>query len=105
VLALVLAVVARPVAVGALLLPARLRVGERLFVMWSGLKGAVPIFLAAFAILAGVDDATRIYGIVFVVVLLSVAIQGSSIPFVASLTGVPMRTVRQEPLERVVRKD
>src|SRR5438128_4377536 len=105
VLALVLAVVARPVAVGALLLPARLRVGERLFVMWSGLKGAVPIFLAAFAILAGVGDAARIYGIVFVVVLLSVAIQGSSIPFVASLTGVPMRTVRQEPLERVVRKD
>ena len=105
VLALVLALIARPVAVGALLLPARLRVGERLFVMWSGLKGAVPIFLAAFAILAGVGDAARIYGIVFVVVLLSVAIQGSSIPFVASLTGVPMRTVRQEPLERVVRKD
>ncbi len=105
VLALVLALVARPVAVGALLLPARLRVGERLFVMWGGLKGAVPIFLAAFAILAGVDDAQRIYGIVFVVVLLSVAIQGSSIPFVASLTGVPMRTVRQEPLERVVREN
>ena len=34
---------------------ARLRIGERLFVMWGGLKGAVPIFLAAFAILAGVD--------------------------------------------------
>ena len=49
VLALVLALVARPLAVGALLLPADLRVGERLFVMWSGLKGAVPIFLAAFA--------------------------------------------------------
>ena len=105
VLALVLALVARPFAVGALLLPARLHVGERLFVMWSGLKGAVPIFLAAFAILAGVDDAQRIYGIVFVVVLLSVAIQGSSIPVVASLTGVPMRTVRQEPLERVVREN
>ncbi len=104
VLAAVLALVARPLAVGALLLPARLRVGERLFVMWSGLKGAVPIFLAAFAILAGVDDADRIYSIVFVVVLLSVAIQGSSIPVVASLTGVPVRTVRQEPLERVVRE-
>ena len=35
--------------------PTRLRIGERLFVMWGGLKGAVPIFLAAFAILAGVD--------------------------------------------------
>src|SRR2546427_6072402 len=105
VLALVLALIARPVAVGALLLPARLRVGERLFVMWSGLKGAVPIFLAAFAILAGVADADRLYGIVFVVVALSVVIQGSSIPFAASLAGVPMRLVRQKPLERVVRKD
>jgi cell volume regulation protein A len=105
VLALVLALVARPVAVGALLLPARLRIGERLFVIWGGLKGAVPIFLAAFAILAGADDAQRIYGIVFVVVLFSVAIQGSTIPLAASLTGVPMRTVRQQPLELVVRED
>jgi cell volume regulation protein A len=105
VLALVLALVARPVAVGALLLPAKLRVGERLFVMWSGLKGAVPIFLAAFAILAGVQDAHVIYGIVFVVVAFSVVVQGSSIPLAASLTGVPMRVVRQEPLERVTRKD
>jgi cell volume regulation protein A len=91
VLALVLALVARPLAVGALLLPAHLRVGERLFVMWSGLKGAVPIFLAAFAILAGVQDAEVIYGIVFVVVALSVVIQGWSIPLAARLAGVPMR--------------
>ena len=91
VLALVLALVARPLAVGALLVPARLRVGERLFVMWSGLKGAVPIFLAAFAILADVQDADVIYGIVFVVVALSVVVQGSTIPFAARLAGVPMR--------------
>jgi cell volume regulation protein A len=105
VLALVLAFVARPLAVGALLLPAKLRVGERLFVMWGGLKGAVPIFLAAFAILAGVQDAHVIYGIVFVVVAFSVVVQGSSIPLAASLAGVPMRVVRQEPLERVTRED
>jgi cell volume regulation protein A len=100
VLAVVVALVARPLVVGALLLPTRLRVGERLFVMWGGLKGAVPIFLAAFAILAGVEDAHLIYGIVFVVVALSVVIQGSSIPLAASLAGVPMRLVRREPLER-----
>ena len=99
VLAVVVALVARPLVVGALLLPTRLRVGERLFVMWGGLKGAVPIFLAAFAILAGVDDAHEIYGIVFVVVALSVVIQGSSIPLAASLAGVPMRLVRREPLK------
>ena len=73
--------------------------------MWSGLKGAVPIFLAAFAILAGVQDAHVIYGIVFVVVAFSVVVQGSSIPLAASLAGVPMRVVRQEPLERVTRED
>jgi cell volume regulation protein A len=95
VLALVLALVARPLAVGALLLPARLRVGERLFVMWGGLKGAVPIFLAALALLAEVDGAQRLYGIVFVVVLFSVVVQGSTIPLAASLCRVPMRDIRE----------
>jgi cell volume regulation protein A len=100
VLAAFLALVARPLVVGTLLLPTHLRTGERLFVMWGGLKGAVPIFLAAFAILAGVTDAERLYSIVFVVVALSVLIQGSTIPLAASLAGVPMRLVRHEPLRR-----
>jgi cell volume regulation protein A len=97
VLAAVVALVARPIVVAALLAPARLTAGERLFVMWGGLKGAVPIFLAAFAILAGVHGAKEIYGIVFVVVALSVLIQGSSIPRAAALLKVPMRVVRERP--------
>ena len=76
VLAVVLAFVARPLAVGPLLVPARLTRNERLFVMWSGLKGAVPILLASFVVLGGVTDANRIYGIVFVVVAFSVAVAG-----------------------------
>jgi cell volume regulation protein A len=94
VLAVFVAFIARPIVAGALLLPAHLRRGERLFVMWSGLKGAVPIFLAAFAILAGVDDSERIYGIVFVIVAFSVVVQGSSIPLAARLCRVPIRDVR-----------
>jgi cell volume regulation protein A len=90
VLALVLAVVARPLAVAPLLLPARLTNGERLFVMWSGLKGAVPILLASFAVLGAVEDANRIYGIVFVVVAFSVVLQGASIPYAAARLGIPM---------------
>jgi cell volume regulation protein A len=92
VLAVVLALVARPLAVGPLLIPARLTNNERLFVMWSGLKGAVPILLASFAVLGGVEHGERIYGIVFVVVAFSVVLQGASIPYAAARLGVPMRT-------------
>jgi potassium/hydrogen antiporter len=92
-LALVLAFVARPLVALVLLLPAELRWGERLFVAWSGLKGAVPILLAAFALLGGVDEAERIYRIVFVVVAFSVVVQGSLVPLVARRFGVPMRIV------------
>ena len=90
-LSLILVFVARPFAVAPFLAAARLRRGERLFVMWSGLKGAVPILLAAFALLKGVGQADRIYGIVFVVVLFSVVFQGVTIPYVARRLGVPMR--------------
>jgi cell volume regulation protein A len=92
VLAVVLALVARPLAVGPLLIPARLTNGERLFVMWSGLKGAVPILLASFAVLGEVEHANRIYGIVFVVVAFSVVLQGATIPYAAARLGIPMRT-------------
>jgi cell volume regulation protein A len=88
-----LLVLARPVAIAPLLAPLRLRPGERLFVIWSGLKGAVPILLAAFALLEGVPEAERIYAIVFVVVAFSVIVQGGSVPFVARRLGVAMRIV------------
>jgi potassium/hydrogen antiporter len=91
VLAVVLAFVARPVAVAPLLIPARLTNGERLFVMWSGLKGAVPILLASFAVLGDVTNADRIYGIVFVVVAFSVLLQGATIPYAAARLRIPMR--------------
>ncbi len=90
-LALILALIARPLAVGPLLLPFRMRWRDRIFVMWGGLRGAVPILLAAFAVLRGVDESRRLYGIVFVVVCFSVVVQGTSIPFVAARLGIPMR--------------
>jgi cell volume regulation protein A len=90
VLAVILALVARPLAVWPLLAPVRMRPRERLFVIWAGLRGAVPILLATFALLAAVDDAERIYDIVFVVVAFSVIVQGSTIPLVARRLGIPM---------------
>lgn len=84
VLAVVIALVARPAAVALTLARAELSRNERLFIAWSGLKGAVPILLAAFAVLGGVEDAQRLYGVVFVVVAISVAVQGTLVPAVAS---------------------
>jgi cell volume regulation protein A len=93
VLAMILAFVIRPLALAPLLAPMRLSRGEKVFIVWGGLKGAVPILLGALAVVAGVDEADRIYGIVFVVVLFSVVVQGTLIPFVADRLGVPMRAV------------
>jgi cell volume regulation protein A len=90
-LAILLAFVARPLVVGLLTLPMRFRWGERLFVMWGGLRGAVPIMLGTLALLESIEDGERIYDIIFVVVAFSVLVQGTSIPYVASRLGVPMR--------------
>ena len=108
VLALILAFLARPLAVIPLLLPARLHVGERIFIAWGGLKGAVPILLGALAVLAGVNGADHLYGIVFIVVLFSVIVQGSSVPYAAARLHVPLRRVDHdlaEVLEFVVGDD
>jgi cell volume regulation protein A len=96
-IALVLAFFARPFGIAPFLEPLRLRRGERLFVMWGGLKGAVPILLAAFALLEHVPGSERIYGIVFVVVAFSVIAQGSTVPLVARRLGIPMRVVFRGP--------
>ena len=90
VLAAVLGFVIRPLVVTPLLLPSKLARGERMFVTWAGLKGAVPILLASLAVVGGTEQAPEIYGIVFVVVLFSVVVQGTLVPHVATRLGVPM---------------
>ena len=87
---LVLAIVVRPAVVALTLAYARFGWAERVFIAWGGLKGAVPILLAAFAVIGGVPSARSVYGIVFVVVLLSVVGQGTLVPVVARLLGIPM---------------
>jgi potassium/hydrogen antiporter len=87
----VLAIVARPPIVAATLARADLARNEKAFIAWSGLKGAVPILLAAMALVDHVDEGTRIYGLVFIVVLASVVIQGTLVPAVAGRLRIPMR--------------
>ncbi len=96
-LAALLAVVVRPLFVGPLLLAVRLRMGERAFVAWAGLKGAVPILLGTFVLAAAEPGARRLYDIVFVVVAFSVIVQGGLVPTVAHWCRVPMRERDLEP--------
>jgi potassium/hydrogen antiporter len=97
ILGLALALVIRPLVVGLCLLPAELDRGERAFVLFAGLKGAVPILLGNLLLVADVPDAERLYGIVIVVVIFSVVVQGSLAPVVARRLGVPMQRVTPEP--------
>ena len=96
-LAGLLIVVIRPLFVGPLLLGVDLRRGERAFVLWAGLKGAVPILLGLFIVGGDVSQGERVYHIIFVVVLVSVVVQGGLVPAAATRFGVPMRTVEPEP--------
>jgi cell volume regulation protein A len=89
--------VIRPLLVGLLMAPIRLAVGERLFVLLSGLKGAVPILLGVLVLEAGVPDAQRIYGVIFVVVLLSVLLQAAFVPTLAARLKVPMEVREPQP--------
>jgi cell volume regulation protein A len=91
--------VIRPLATGPLLLFARLRAGERVFIMLGGLKGAVPILLAALAVIAQVERPNYLYGLVYVVVLLSVVVQGTLMPTLATRLGIPFRAVAYELAE------
>lgn len=97
VLGLGLALVIRPLAAGLCLLPARLQPNELAFVLFAGLKGAVPILLGEFLRAAQVPDAERLYGIVVVVVTFSVLAQGSLVPAVVRKLKLPSRTTELEP--------
>jgi len=96
-LGILLACIIRPLFVRLCLIPARLQRNERNFILFAGLKGAVPILLGELLRAAHVPDAERLYGIVVVVVIFSVLVQGSLVPTVARRLRLPMRTVEPEP--------
>jgi cell volume regulation protein A len=103
VLAVLLTLLIRPLLVGLVLWPVRLRRGERLFVLWTGLRGAVPILLGTFILEGGVPEANRLYEIIFTVVAFSVIVQGGLVVTMAHRLGVPLRTVEPEPWSLGVR--
>lgn len=99
VILLAMALVVRPGVVIVTLARSRLSRNERVFIAWSGLKGAVPILLAAFAVIGGVPNSGRIYDVVFVVVLGSVVLQGGLVPAVAARMRIPMQLQPALPWE------
>jgi len=93
--------VARPISVLAILLLAKMNFREKTMVSWVGLRGAVPIVLATFPLLAKLPNAGMIFDIVFFIVLTSVLLQGTSIPIMARWLRVeaPLPPKPQLPVE------
>lgn len=82
-IALFLMFVARPLAVWISLLPFHFDWREKLFVSWTGLRGAVPIVLAMFPLLAGIGETRLLFDVTLIVVLASLLLQGSSMAWLA----------------------
>jgi len=98
--ALVLMLVARPLAVAIFLVPLRFTRGEIGFISWVGLRGAVPVVLALFPLLSGVPKARELFEVAFVVVLVSLVLQGATLVRAARLFGVNLPDVEDEPAAR-----
>jgi potassium/hydrogen antiporter len=102
-ISVILMLVARPVAVFLSTIKMDYSQKERIFLSWAGLKGAVPIILATFPLLAGIEDSHQIFNVVFFVVLTSALIQGSTIPMLANKLGLngPKKTIPMQSLELI----
>jgi len=97
-IALALIFVARPLAVAATAFPFHFRPKEMVFLSWVGLKGAVPVTLATFPLMAGVEGSALLFNLVFFVVLVSAITQGWSLPPVARWLGLGQPADPMQPL-------
>ncbi|HEX8378716.1 MAG TPA: TrkA C-terminal domain-containing protein [Pedobacter sp.] len=96
-ISLFLILIARPLSVFISLSPFNMKVREKLFISWVGLRGAVPIVFATYPLIAGVDKAGTIFNLVFFISTTSVILQGTTLPIVAKWLRliVPEKTKRK----------
>ncbi|MGH2970302.1 MAG: potassium/proton antiporter, partial [Solirubrobacteraceae bacterium] len=87
-IAVATAVFARPLAALLVTVGQGFSVGEKLVLGWAGLRGAVPVVFATFAVTEGIDGGLTFFNVTFFVVLLSTVLQGTTIEPVARLLGV-----------------
>ncbi|WP_328321875.1 potassium/proton antiporter [Streptomyces sp. NBC_00388] len=80
---LVLTMVARPVSVLLSLAPFRVTWQEQTLMSWAGLRGAVPVILATIPMVSGIDGSSRVFNIVFVLVVVYTLVQGPTLPWLA----------------------
>ena len=97
--ALFLTFVARPLVVAVTLKPFRFPNREIAYISWVGLRGAVPIVLAVFPVMAGIPESRLLFDVTFAVVLFSLLVQGATVPWAARRLGVEVPHAI-EPLER-----
>jgi potassium/hydrogen antiporter len=95
--AIVLMLVARPVAVFLCLAPFRFSWRERLFIAWTGLRGAVAIFLASIPMLVGLSKAYLYFDVAFVVVIISLLLQGWTLAWAARRLHVALPRTERGP--------
>ncbi len=88
VLSLVLIFIARPIAVFLSSLPFKFSLKEKAFLSWAGLRGAVPIVLATFPLLAGLENSQLFFNLIFFIVMTSALVQGATIPYIAKRLGL-----------------
>jgi potassium/hydrogen antiporter len=87
-LAVALMFVARPLAALIASLPSRFTLAERVMLGWAGLRGAIPIWLATFPVIAGIEGSGELFDIVFFVVVASTLVQGATFEPLAKRLGV-----------------